>query len=262
MQAMPAVEPPPARWQVDPHYTRFTSAREFPILGRGASDEAMLRANDVIRKMFAYRHDLVKALIADGVRLVVLGRGERLADLPELKQSQAGQRPDLLARVLDYSPELKLLVVPEENILGDIRDPLVGDSQLVRVMASAAYQVAGKRPVDPNWEKRGRSVQQYELRVKRLDVTFDERLGQLFDAAKTAEKWRGSAAVNDRAAYWAQGVLAYFDAAGQTHAPSDAARPIATREALQVYDAALYTLVDETMAYHGHVDWRLPASGR
>jgi hypothetical protein len=32
-------------------------------------------------------------------------------------------------------------------------------------------------------------------------------------------------------------------------------RPIATREALQSYDAELYALVDETMAYGGHVDW-------
>ena len=33
----------------------------------------MLKANDTIRKMFAYRHDILKALIADGVKLVVLG---------------------------------------------------------------------------------------------------------------------------------------------------------------------------------------------
>ena len=59
--------------------------------------------------------------------------------------------------------------------------------------------------------------------------------------------------------YWATGVLAYFDALGQTAAPSGAAHPISTREALKVYDPDLYALVNETMAYDGHVDWRVRA---
>jgi hypothetical protein len=63
--------------------------------------------------------------------------------------------------------------------------------------------------------------------------------------------------VHDRAALWAAGVLAYFDAAGQDAAPVGAVHPIATREALQQYDPGLYALVHETMAYAGHVDWRL-----
>jgi len=111
--------------------------------------------------------------------------------------------------------------------------------------------------VDPNWEKRGRDVQQYELRVKRLDVRFDESLKDLFDKATNAGKWKGTAAVHDRITYWTQGVLAYFDAPGQDAAPHDAAHPITTREALKDYDPGLFTLVNETMAYEGRVDWRL-----
>ena len=111
--------------------------------------------------------------------------------------------------------------------------------------------------MDPNWEKRGRDVQQYELRVKRLDIRFDEKLKELFDKAIAAGKWKGAAAVHDRVAYWTQGVLAYFDAVGQDAAPHDAAHPITTREALKDYDPGLFALVNETMAYEGHVDWRL-----
>ena len=40
-------------------------ARRRALCGRGASDQALLKANDTIRKMFAYRHDILKALIAD-----------------------------------------------------------------------------------------------------------------------------------------------------------------------------------------------------
>jgi hypothetical protein len=51
------------------------------------------------------------------------------------------------------------------------------------------------------------------------------------------------------------GVLAYFDAAGQAR-PKGAPRDIATREALKDYDSGLHSLVSETMAYEGRVDWR------
>jgi hypothetical protein len=75
----------------DQVYTgKFTNAREFVVLGsQHASDAALLKANDTIRRMFAYRHDILKALIADGARLVVLGRDDKVADLPEFKSAGA-----------------------------------------------------------------------------------------------------------------------------------------------------------------------------
>jgi hypothetical protein len=274
LQRQPTVGPPPAKLNIDPYYTKFTWAREFTVLGRDASDEALLKANDTIRKMFAYRHDILKALIADGVKLVVLGRHERLADLPELRPRESSATEngavaavdraavDLTARFLEYSPATKLIVVDEENLLSDIGEPMIGDSQVIRLLAMAFYEVTGKRPVDPNWDRRGRSVQQYELRVKRLDLQFDERLKKAFEAALAKGLWKGAAAVHDPASYWATGVTAYFDGGGQTAAPHDAKHPISTRDALQQYDAELFALVDETMAYNGHVDWRYPRAPR
>jgi hypothetical protein len=255
LQKLPNVGAPPARFKIDSYYTKFTWAREFTVIGRGARDEALLKANDTIRKMFAYRHDILKALIADGVKLVVLGSGEKISDLPEYRDYK-GRGIDPLARFLDYSPETKVLVAGEESVLGDPNQPGVGPNQVIRLFAKALYRVTATRPVDPNWDKRGRSVQQYELRVKRLDVRFDERVGQLFDNAIKSAKWKGTPATQGRAEYWSAGVLAYFDAVGEDAAPADAAHPIRTREALKNYDAELYTLVDETMAYDGHVDWR------
>jgi hypothetical protein len=253
VQKLPNVAAPPAKFKIDPYYTKFTWAREFTVVGRGASDEALLDANDTIRKMFAYRHDILKALIADGVKLVVLGPKERLSDLPELKDVKGF---DPLARILDYSPQAKLLVVAEENMLANPRQPLVGDNQVIRIFARALHSVCATRPVVPDWDKRSRAVQQYELRVKRLDVQFDAKLMELFDKAAGTGKWKGTSAINNRVAYWTAGVLAYFDALGQDAAPNDAAHPITTREALQQYDPELFSLVHETMAYAGHVDWR------
>jgi hypothetical protein len=249
---LPNVIPPPAKFQIDPFYTKFTWAREFPVIGRGANDRALLKANDTIRKMFAYRHDILKALIHDGVRLAVLGKDERLADLPGIRSQE---RYDLL-RFLEYSPEAKLIVVDEQNVLGNPADPLVGDCQIIRLFAKAFYDVCGSRPVDPNWEKRGRAVQQYELRVPRLDVRFGQRVQEALENARSRGLWKGTGALRDPSEYWARGVLAYFDAAGQGHAPEDAPHPVTTREALRQYDAGLYRLVEETMAYTGRVDWR------
>jgi len=256
LQPLPNVQAPPVKFQIDPYYTKFTWAREFTVLGREASDETLLRANHTIRKMFAYRHDVLKALIAEGVKLVVLGPYEKLSDLPELKDMAVGSF-DHTARFLDYSPRVKLLVVGGENVLGDLRnDPYATECQVIRVFAKAIHCVTGTRPVDPDWEGRGRNVQQYELRVRRLDVRFDKRLEALYEAAMSEGLWKGTAAVHNRVEYWVQGVLAYFDAVGQGVPPNDADHPITTREALEEYDPGLFALVDETMAYRGKVDWR------
>jgi hypothetical protein len=133
----------------------------------------------------------------------------------------------------------------------------VGANQVVRVFADAIYQVTGARPEDPSFEKRSRGIwQQYELRVQRLDVRFGNKVKELYEKAMADNKWQGTGAVTDCAAYWTEGVLAYFDALGQDDTPFGASHPVNTREKLKEYDPALYALVNETMAYETQVDWR------
>ena len=96
-------------------------------------------------------------------------------------------------RYLDYTPSLKLMVVPEENVLGLPKEPFAGKCMVVSVFAKALYQVTGLRPVDPDFERR-RDKQQYELRVKRLDIEFDQRLGKIYEAALGKGLWKGTPA--------------------------------------------------------------------
>jgi hypothetical protein len=256
VRQQPSVLSPPARYKFPPYYSKFTFAREFPVLGsKHVRDEALLRANDTIRKLFAYRHDILKAMIADGARLVVLGRHEKLSELPEFASDRQKAGFDEV-RYLDYTPSLKLLVVPEENVLRLPGEPFAGKDMVVSVFAKGLYRVTGLRPVLPGAAAKG-ARQQYELRVKRLDIEFDKRLQKLHDEARARGLWKGTPAGSDRVEYWAAGVEAYFDAAGDGQAPNDADRPITTREALRGYDPALFALVDETMAYREHVDWRV-----
>ncbi len=258
IRRLPDVGPPPEKLGIDGYYTKFSWAREFVVLGRTARDEALLHANETIRRTFAYRHDVLKALIAEGLRLVVLGPEEKISDLPEYRALEESARAGLdpLSRYLEYSPASKILVVGEENVLADPADAYTGDVLVIRLLAKALHQLVGTRPVDASFSERGRSLQQYELHVERLDVRFDARLAALYDEAMAVGKWRGTAAAHDYAAYWATGMLAYFDAAGQDAAPNDAPHPIRTREALRDYDPGLHALVRDTMAYEGHVDWR------
>jgi alpha-glucosidase len=255
LRKQPSVLPPPAQYKIPPYYSKFTYAREFPVLGsKHVGDETLLRANDTVRKMFAYRHDILKAMITDGARLVVLGRHERLSELPEFGND--GQKAGFdEVRYLDYTPDRKLLVVPEENVLRLPGEPFAGKDMVVSVFAKGLYRVAGLRPAlqgAPRGPK-----QQYELRVQRLDIEFDRKLQKLQEEARARGLWKGTAADRDRAEYWAAGVEAYFDAAGDGPAPHGADRPITTREALRGYDPGLFALVDETMAYREHVDWRV-----
>jgi hypothetical protein len=255
LRQQPSVIPPPAKFKIDPYYTKFTYAREFTVLGsKHVRDEALLMANDTIRKMFAYRHDILKALIADGARLVVLGRDEKLSDLPEFKDAKNQPGFDEV-RYCEYTPNLKRMVVPEENVLGLPKEPFAGKCMVVSLFAKAIYQVTGLRPAIPDFERR-RDRQQYELRVKRIDVEFGHKLDQIYEAALSKGLWKGTPAARNCVEYWTAGVEAYFDAAGDGQAPHLADRPITTRELLKGYDPDLYALVDETMAYREHVDWR------
>jgi hypothetical protein len=238
LRKQPSVIAPPARFKVDPYYTKFTWAREFVVVGSSrVSDEALLKANDTIRKMFAYRHDILKVLINSDTKLVVLGKDEKLGDLPEFK----GAGGD--ARSADYTNERKVIVVPEEKVLNP-----GGRSIVMEAFSRALYRATALRPVDPDFEKQ-RQKQQYELRVKRMDVQFDEKLTTLFESATSKGLFKDTPAGRDKVEYLTAGILAYFDAIGP-------GGPVTNRESLQTYDPDLFALVEETMAYKEHQDWR------
>ena len=44
LHKLPSVGPPPLKLGIDPFYTKFTWARELPVLGRGASEKAALES--------------------------------------------------------------------------------------------------------------------------------------------------------------------------------------------------------------------------
>lgn len=197
VRRQPSVMAPPAKFGFQPEFTKFTLAREFPVVGVAKTrDSALFKANDTIRKLFAYRHDILKALIQAGISLAVLPKGYTRT-----------------------APDPRQLAISQELL-----------SDLVGLFARALYTTTATRPMDPEFENR-RDKQQYELRVKRLDITFDNRLKALYG--------------DQRQERWIAGVEAYFDA-----------KKRGSREALKATDPALFALVLETFAYADHSDWR------
>lgn len=155
VRRQPSVIPPPARYHIPPVFTKLTLAREFPVVGLAQTrDTALLKVNDTLRKLFAYRHDILKALLNDGYYLAVLPK-----------------RGSLLLN------DSKCLLVTENDL-----------AAVVGVFARTVATVVGTRPVDPAFDQR-RDKQQYELRVKRLDTaSFDSRLKALHGEQRV-EKW-------------------------------------------------------------------------
>jgi hypothetical protein len=134
----------------------------------------------------------------------------------------------------------------------------MGDYQVIRVFAKALYQVTALRPVDPNWKTGGAMCNSTSYACKRLDERFDERLRELYEKITRGKKMEGdsrrarSCSILD---FRRSGVLRRrWAGRGAETMPL---HPIQSREALKDYDPDLYTLVHETMAYGGHVDWRL-----
>ncbi len=265
VQKQPSVIAPPEKFAFPAFYTKFTWAREFPVLGSDKVDDAaMLIANDTIRKMFAYRHDLLKVMINDKARVVILAKSERLTDLPEFA-GERDQTSPAMAQHFDYTADKKVIVVPEENLLGGAADPAAGRCLLVGQMAKAVYTVAATREADERYLTVQRDSQQYEQRliwnkaperIPRMDVQFDLRMREAFADATQRGLWKGTPAARTPVEYWAAGVEAYFDAAGLGFPPVDAPRPVTNREQLRAYDSALFKIVDEAMLYDGHQDWR------
>ncbi len=81
---MPQVESPPAKFKIDPYYTKFSYARELIVLGCEASDESILSPTTLCERCLPIVR-IFEGIHRRWIRVVVLGREERLSDLPEFR---------------------------------------------------------------------------------------------------------------------------------------------------------------------------------
>jgi alpha-glucosidase len=256
----PRATTPPESLDCDPFYKQYVYCRSFSILSSEKVPEAaLLEANYLIREMFAYRHDILKAMIDADVRLVVLGAHEQVTDLPDCQGDPMETPWDRGGGGLIGQEPRKILCVGQENLLPTRGDPNRGESTLIRTFACALYQVTGQRPIDMDFENLpDRRRQQYELRVQRMDERFDAKLKAFYEEAMEKGLWRDTLAAKSRMDYWAEGVLSWFDANRQspTGTPDGLHNRVNTREELEEYDPKLAELIAEVFLHPTRFDWR------
>ncbi len=243
------VTPPHVTVDTDAKYTRYMWCRGMDLLGEpGVSDAKMRRADDIIRQVFRYRHDILKAMIDQQLTVAVHdGRDTQRNDdwYTDLVDATAGSlKPGALT-----AP--RRLTIGEHDLA--TRGSKPGGGRLVRDLAIAMYLYTGYRAHDPGYDNR-EHVQQYELGLERIDVHFSQRVAALYQKAMQQKLWQGTVAADNPIAYYAAGVRAYFDAGDATLPDGSKVR---TREQLAAHDPALAAFVGSIFKHGERDDWRL-----
>jgi hypothetical protein len=232
--------------------SKYVWCRGFSILGtKRVSEKAMLEAGRIIRNMFRYRHDILKAIIDANVQLVVIAQGQSPGDIPDIKKIRRKWFVNKQSSPAKQSPLFRFSTA-ETNLLKTAGNPARGENLMIRDMALLMYYITGLREVDPAYNKR-KHVQQYEKGLERMDRGFDEKVRELYRNAKKRNLWAGTPAMKNRFNYFAEGVQSFFNAnqiitSGNDH--------VNTREQLQAHDPDLALYIGDIFKHPERVDWR------
>lgn len=218
------VTPPPPALNADPFYKKHVSAGGLPIMSsEKVSDAALREAGHLIGKMVRHRPEVLKAMIAAGVRIVVMHPNEMTTDIPEQRHMKPKRFWDLRARGLGG----RITSCGEENLLNLPGDRYPTENILIHEFAHCMHGGLG-----------------------RIDPDFNRRLTNAYEKARAKGLWKGTYAGTSRGEYWAEGVQSWFD----TNRQNDSLHNhVDTREELKVYDPDLATLLT---AIYGDDEWR------
>ncbi len=214
-------------------YKKHIDYKGFSILSSDkVSDAALLEARRLIDHLLGEREDILKAMIADGCRFMVMAPTEMTTDVPEQRHMNKAYW-DRRARGLGG----KLSSCGEENLLNLKGDRYRHENILIHEFNHAIHQ-RGLRAVDP---------------------TFDKRLREAYRRAMDKGLWKGTYLTTNPSEYWAEGAQAYFDCMRPQYGAN-------TREKLQKYDSDLFALVDEVYKQskfrYVRYDRRLPPAAK
>lgn len=215
-----------AAHKLDPFYRKYAAADGLPVLASAkVSDAALAEAAAIIRQMLAKRPDILKAMVRNRVRVVVMAPTEMTTDVPEQRNMKPKEYWDKRARGLGG----RLTSCGEENLLNLKGDRYPRENILVHEFAHAVHRFG----------------------VGRLDPKFDGKLRGVYTRAVENGKWGDTYAATNHSEYWAEGVQSYFDC----NAPPNRGvhNDVNTREKLRKYDPALFDLIDEAF---GQNPWR------
>jgi acetyl esterase/lipase len=196
-------------------YKKHLDYKGFSILSSAkVSDAALYEARFLIDKLLGEREDILKAMIQQGCRFMVMAPTEMTTDVPEQRHLKNDPKTNWDQRARGLGG--KLSSCGEENLLNLKGDRYNKENILIHEFNHAIHQ-QGLRVVDP---------------------TFDTRLREAFKKAMDKGLWKGTYLTTNHSEYWAEGTQAYFDCMRPQYGAN-------TREKLEKYDPDLFKLVDE-----------------
>lgn len=215
-------------WKLDPFYQKQLDVGILVVGSGKVADHALAEAGWIVGRMLDGRDDLLKAMRANRVRVVVMAATEYTTDVPEHSSLSPKLFWDRRARGLGATRANPVVSCGEENLLGHPGDPYPAENIFVHEFAHAIHGTG----------------------LSTTDPTFDRRLRAAHRAALDRGLWKNTYAATNHSEYWAEGVQCWFD----DNAPADALHnDVRTRTKLKEYDVELAKLCQEVF---GDKPWR------
>jgi len=205
--------------KLDPFYQKYLDLAGMPVLSSAkVSDHALIEAAYLIREVLSNREDILKEMVKNRVRFVVMAPTEMTTDVPEQRNMTPKEYWDRRARGLGG----RISSCGEENLLNMKGDRYRNENILIHEFSHAIHRFG----------------------VGSLNRKFDGRLRETYKAAIDQRLWKDTYAATNAEEYWAEGVQSYFDC---NNPPNRGVHnDVNTREKLKDYDPRLFALIDDS----------------
>lgn len=210
-------------------YQKYIETEGLYVTSSGkVSDEALLKACDIISLMLAKRPDVKAHMVKKGCHVMIIGKDEETCDLPEFVHicncEDSIKYWNWRARGFGGAPEDEFSSsCGEENLLALPQDKYVGENILIHEFAHLIHTV-GIVGVEPD---------------------FNERLEALRQNAIRKGLWEKTYAVSNKEEYFAECVQSFFNCNRYAEPANGVHNWVNRRTKLKTYDPDMYRLLQE-----------------
>lgn len=210
-------------------YQKYIETEGLYVTSSGkVSDEALLKACDIISLMLAKRPDVKAHMVKKGCHVMIIGKDEETCDLPEFAHicncEDSIKYWNWRARGFGGAPEDEFSSsCGEENLLALPQDKYVGENILIHEFAHLIHTV-GIVGVEPD---------------------FNERLEALRQHAIRKGLWEKTYAVSNKEEYFAECVQSFFNCNRYAEPANGVHNWVNRRTKLKTYDPDMYRLLQE-----------------
>lgn len=219
----------PERKNIPSFYQKYIETEGLYVTSSGkVSDEALLKACDIISLMLAKRPDVKAHMVKKGCHVMIIGKDEETCDLPEFAHicncEDSIKYWNWRARGFGGAPEDEFSSsCGEENLLALPQDKYVGENILIHEFAHLIHTV-GIVGVEPD---------------------FNERLEALRQNAIRKGLWEKTYAVSNKEEYFAECVQSFFNCNRYAEPANGVHNWVNRRTKLKTYDPDMYRLLQE-----------------